>query len=254
MSASDFNVGGVSIPQLSIHVGIGSAIVLFFGGGIYYIFGDQIKKILSKESTVVVKDIIKSKDLQSATQHFLGNLLNEADNPIVKVLTDPAIQIKTTEFINKVLNDLIDNEDTNQTLIKHAKKLLNTLLEDETMIAKTKEFASKILQDEAFLSDVRNIVKQLITHILKNQEMEEQLNTYVSRVLMTTLDQPVNETTIRNKVTQILTSDDIINSVSNSLIAVSNKEEFKTQVATNLVSAVMKAIKDYFPNSISYVL
>jgi pantoate kinase len=148
------------------------------------------------------------------------------------------------EFINSILDDPI----TNQKLTNCCKKIINNLVNDPEQITMIKIFTLTVIRDEEVVSNVRKVIKQLINDLLENPEMEDHLNKYVSRVLMTTLDQPVNEMTIRNKIVQILRSDDVIDSVSTSLIDVSNKEEVKKQIANNLLSGVMKVI-----NPINYV-
>jgi len=53
----------------------------------------MIKKFLGRESSVVVKHIIGSRDVENATKHFFENLLNKEDNPIIMTLDDPNIKL-----------------------------------------------------------------------------------------------------------------------------------------------------------------
>ncbi len=255
-----------SISKLSINVGIGCGLVIFFSGGFYYLFGNKLRKFMSRESESVVNEIIKSEDLKKAINHFFGDMLGKEDNVIVQTLEDENIQLKTTNFINKILTNVVNDVEMNK-LIKsklreimvdeEIKKITQSFIQDivnnEALINDIKQIILNIFKSEEFVTESRNLAGQLVTDLLNNHELETQLNTYISKLLLTTLDEPVNETTIKNKLIQIVSGDDVINTIANNIIAVSNRQDVKEQVSKNLVEGVVEAIKKHFPSTLGYV-
>jgi len=82
-----------------------------------------------------------------------------------------------------------------------------------------------------------------------DQELNDMLVQYIQVILLRALNDKINEKSIIDKLTDLLTDKKLMDSVELSVTEVVTKEHFKEIVGTSAVDAVSIALKKKYPNS-----
>ena len=89
-------------------------------------------------------------------------------------------------------------------------------------------------------------MKKMLDKLINNDEMHDTLVKFLSKILDDTLSAPVNEKLIHDKIIELVTAKEIMDSISVSLIAVVNREDVKKEIGDNVVDTSNVAVKKYF--------
>ena len=188
----------------------------------YYLFKNSIQS----EAKNVVTNIVVSKKVRIATKEY-----------VTAMMKDDEIKVMVNEFLMSV----ISNRDVQKSIKEY---LIETLNDAEI----------KIMVNNFLISTLKNInVKERLYDILKEVVVDEAIEKiivdYLSKVAMASLDTPVNSEYIRDKVIETITSSEVMESVTASLIEVIERDSVKKIIGDNAIDALSQALKKHFPKS-----
>jgi uncharacterized membrane-anchored protein YjiN (DUF445 family) len=288
--------------------------------GVYYLFHHRIDQAVSKKGADLATDIVKSPDIQNATEGLIKQLFNqktildETNKFFISILSDPAVQaqIKETlinylkaddmktvinqfiaailqdqsnlaeakkfvvnlladkdvqQLLKKILTDLLEDQETRKVVNEfvivslqndQVKKVLNELLtsvilNEETRLA-VQTFLVGILRDPKMKEEIYLITKALLEEVMKDKDFNKILVEFLSTTIMNVLNEPVNEKYIKDKVVELMTSKDVMESISKSVIDVVQRDDLKKAIGDSAVTTISAAIKKHYPKSFGWMV
>lgn len=249
--------------------------------GMYSLFKKKINTILSKEGTAIATEIIISPELQKSSESLFKQFINQKDildetsKFAIAVLSDTAIKnkikdtlidyIKTEQIkaevkmfvtsliidplikkeLETMLTDLMKNDEIRKVLAD----LLTSVLQNEQTKQTIQDFLIDILQNARLKNEVYSTLKGLLKDFTQDPDMNKILVEFISVTLMNALNEPVNERFIKDKVVELLTSNDVMDSVSISLMEVVKREDLKKVIGDSAIETLTAAIKKNYPRS-----
>lgn len=302
------------------HVGMGLVIGSFIVAGFYYVFNKRIDETIVKKGSDLATDIVKSPDIQTATEGLVKQLfsqktmIEETNKFFISVMSDQGVQtqiketlislVKTDEVkkvtneliasilsdasnkeetrkfimilltdksvqdeLKKILSDLLQDEKTRQEVHNfvvsalqndHIKKVLIDLLTSIVLNDQTKqtlqELLVAILQNPQIKTEVYAILKALLEEMTKDKDFNKLLVEFLSTTLMNTLNTPVNEKYIKDKIIELLTAKDVMDSISNSIMDVIQRDDLKKVLGDTAVATLSMALKKHYPKSFGWMV
>ena len=254
--------------------------------GVYCLFRKKINTAISEEGSLIAKDIVVSADMEVATEKLTKNLLNRKDlidetsKFAISVFSDQAVQklildnirdiLKTESikneaklFISSLITDPSIQKDFEKIIAElmkndEVRKVLNDLLasilvNDQIKLA-IQDFLIDILKNARLKNEVYNTLKGLLTEFTQDPDMNVILVKFISTTLMNSLNEPVNEKFIKDKIVELLTSTDVMDSVSKSIMDVVKRDDLKKIIGDSAVDAVGLGIRKHYPRSLGLLI
>lgn len=203
-------------------------------------------------------DLFSKDDMKLSTNQLVVSILQdpttqtELQTLITTQFKMPTIKTALVELVTDVLNDnhtqetillFFSKDETRQVL----SQLVQKIVSDPEMNAQVQLFLIDLLKNARLKDEVYVTLKSLFDGMMKDIEFNQMLVTFLSQTLMSSLNEPVNEKFIKDKITELLTSDDIMNSVSTSIMEVVQRDELKKTIGDHSVEALTTAIKKHYP-------
>lgn len=192
-----------NISLLTVKVGIGTVIATGIFATGYYFFGHHLRKQISKDGA----EIVMSPDVING----LNQLLKHEE--LVK---------NVSEFIKVIVSD--------PHIVETIKNTLQKILADEKIQMTIHEFLLMTLANVQVKNQIYDVLKKLFTELSNDDDIKQLIIKFVSTTLMESLNKPVNEKLLKDKLIEMISNDEI-------------KKEF----GDNIVKAVRVAVKEQLP-------
>lgn len=194
-----------------------------------------------KETRAFVSELLNSEEIQKDLQESALSLmkLEETQTTLTSLLTaslnSPEMIVMIQEFLQK--KETVDS----------LNELVKTLIDNPATQFSIQQFLIETLKNSDVKVEVYAHIKNLLEEVMKDQEFNNIIVTFLSQTFMNSLDEPVNEKYIKDKMIEIMTSEDIKSAVSVSVIEVVEREDLKKSLGDNAVEALTSAIRKQYP-------
>lgn len=207
--------------------------------GTCFLFKNQIKAFIVDQINEIIVELVDSEKKKQAYK-FISELLKnkEIKDNLISILNDIGNDKTTVQTINQLLKSIIEDENNKTIVIA----FLKNLIKDETINDTIKDFIKKILDDEELRKNAYNIISTMFINLSEDDKIKQIIIEFTNTTLLAAINDPVNERSVIDEVTKLLTCDEIKTAVKKSLIDVAQQDDLKKAVGDNTISAVQSAI------------
>lgn len=221
----DSIIGGISLASIFIY-------------GIYYCFRPQINKIIATEATAIATEVVKSSDIQNASEILVKELLNqknvkdETNKFVISMISDPTIQLKLVEVGQKFINSILQDEVT----YNESKKFIMKLSDDQSVKEELKKLMLDLIKDD----ESQKVLIDLVINLLNDVKTQKEFQNFIVGILR---DEIIKKNIV-NFLTNILENDEIKQSIQKSLITILRDIQIKNEVYATLKGLLDELTKD----------
>jgi hypothetical protein len=222
--------------RISLAVIVGGAVVY----GIYQFFKGPITNIIASAVEDGVNAILERETLKEKTNKFVADIVNDQDihKSSINALKILANNEDTLNILIKLLVT-VGQDPSTQTLVSST---IKNILDDPETSEKLKSFIKKILEDDELRTSAYKVIAQMFKDLTEDDAIKQIIIEYTNTTLLSAINDPVNERSVKDEMIRLLTCDEIKDAVKSSLIEVANREDLKKAVGDNAVGAVKSAI------------
>jgi len=110
-----------------------------------------------------------------------------------------------------------------------------------------------LVRDKELTQGIYIVIKTLLLDMIKDQEIEKILVDFISQTFMNALNQPINEKYIKDKIVELVTSESVMDSITESLKVVATRDDIKKVLGDSAIESISLAVKDKYPRIGKYL-
>jgi uncharacterized membrane-anchored protein YjiN (DUF445 family) len=154
-------------------------------------------------------------------------------------------QTQIDAFLAHKCQLILSSQEVSKEIIKISTEVVNSPDINTAVL----QLSSTILQDLNLKQDVYKLLTYVMIDLTKDPDMAKLLIEFISQTAMSALDEPVNDKLIKTKVIEIVTSQDVMDTMAQTLMEVVSRDDLKHVIGESAIATISTAIKKHYPKS-----